>query len=185
MASEGAGERRYVALLRGVNLGRAARVAMADLRALVDELGYRDARTVLNSGNVAFSGPQRPLAAIADALESALAARLGVRSRVIVLTAEDLGRVLAENPLLDRATDHARLVVAIPRDPSSLARVEPLIATDRSPEVLALGSRAAYVWTPAGVSGSTALAAVGNAIGEDVTTRNWATMLKLAAVLGG
>ncbi|HSD71146.1 MAG TPA: DUF1697 domain-containing protein, partial [Thermoanaerobaculia bacterium] len=43
--------RRHVALIRGINVGRAKRVAMADLRALVGDLGYGDVRTLLNSGN--------------------------------------------------------------------------------------------------------------------------------------
>jgi uncharacterized protein (DUF1697 family) len=47
---------RYVALLRGVNVGRAVRIAMADLRALVRRAGYREAATLLNSGNVTFAG---------------------------------------------------------------------------------------------------------------------------------
>ena len=41
-------KKRYIALLRGVNVGRAKRVAMADLRKLVEELGYADVRSVLN-----------------------------------------------------------------------------------------------------------------------------------------
>ena len=44
----------YVALLRGINVGRAKRVAMADLRALFEQLGFGDVRTLLNSGNVGF-----------------------------------------------------------------------------------------------------------------------------------
>jgi len=44
-----------VALLRGINVGKAKRIAMADLRALIEGLGYTDVRTLLNSGNVVFS----------------------------------------------------------------------------------------------------------------------------------
>ena len=58
--------RRYVALLRGINVGRAKRVAMADLRALLAELGYRDPRSLLNSGNLVFSSPQTDTAEMAD-----------------------------------------------------------------------------------------------------------------------
>ena len=45
----------HVALLRGINVGTAKRVAMANLRTMVEELGYGDVRTLLNSGNVVFS----------------------------------------------------------------------------------------------------------------------------------
>ena len=47
--------RTEIALLRGINVGKAKRVAMAELRALVEKLGYGDVRTLLNSGNVVFS----------------------------------------------------------------------------------------------------------------------------------
>ena len=47
---------RNIALLRGINLGAKRRVAMADLRALLEELGYTDVRTVLASGNAIFTG---------------------------------------------------------------------------------------------------------------------------------
>jgi len=51
---------RQVALLRGVNnIGAARRVAMADLRVLFEGLGFRDVRTLLNSGNVVLSVPNR------------------------------------------------------------------------------------------------------------------------------
>jgi uncharacterized protein (DUF1697 family) len=46
-----------VGLIRGINVGRAKRVAMADLRALVESLGYGEVKTLLNSGNVVFTAP--------------------------------------------------------------------------------------------------------------------------------
>ncbi len=49
---------RQVALLRGINLGSKRRIAMADLRELLTELGYEDVRTVLASGNAIFTGPK-------------------------------------------------------------------------------------------------------------------------------
>jgi uncharacterized protein (DUF1697 family) len=49
---------KQVALIRGINVGRAKRVAMADLRALVESLGCSDVRTLLNSGNIVFTTPR-------------------------------------------------------------------------------------------------------------------------------
>ena len=49
---------RHIALLRGINVGRAKRIAMADLRELLASMGYTDVRTLLNSGNVVFSEPR-------------------------------------------------------------------------------------------------------------------------------
>src|ERR1700704_4724623 len=69
---------RRVALLRGVNVGKAKRVAMADLRKLVEGLGYGDVRTLLNSGNVLFTVPAGMTGDAAARIENAIGARLGV-----------------------------------------------------------------------------------------------------------
>src|SRR5688572_4013562 len=73
---------QYVALLRGINVGTAKRVAMADLRALVEGLGYQNVRTLLNSGNVVFGGPSASPGAVAARIERAFEGRLGFPSKV-------------------------------------------------------------------------------------------------------
>lgn len=170
---------RLVALLRGINVGRAKRVAMADLRALVADLGYRDVRTLLNSGNVVFTASGEAPGNAAFRIEEALAARLGVRSRITVVTAGELAAAVAENPLLDVAGDPSRLLVAFLADPADRPRLEPLLAEDWAPQALALGARVAYLWCPEGVLASRLPEAVGRLLGDAVTTRNWATVLKL------
>ncbi|HZW81825.1 MAG TPA: DUF1697 domain-containing protein, partial [Candidatus Deferrimicrobium sp.] len=80
-------EGKQVALIRGINVGRAKRVAMAELRALVEDLGYSDVRTLLNSGNIVFAAPGTDKLDSAARIEETLSSRLGVSARVIVLTA--------------------------------------------------------------------------------------------------
>jgi uncharacterized protein (DUF1697 family) len=173
---------RQVALLRGINVGRAKRVAMAELRALVEALGYGDVRTLLNSGNVVFTASGAAAGDAASRIEEALAARLGVSSRVTVLTAEELAVAVAENPLLDLAHDPSRLLVAVLADPADRLRLKALAAQDWTPEALALGARVAYLWCPEGMLASKLPEAVGRVLGPAVTTRNWATMTKLLAL---
>ena len=167
-----------VALLRGINVGPAKRVAMSDLRTIVTDLGGSDVRTLLNSGNVIFRADDAG-ADYAGQIETALVSRLGVQARVIVLTGEELAVVLAENPIKD-AADYSRLIVAIPSAAEDLARLQPLAMQDWSPEVLAIGPHAAYLWCPDGVLAGRLFTAVGKTLGDQVTTRNWSTMLKLA-----
>ena len=169
----------YIALLRGVNIGRSKRVAMADLRALVAQLGYRDVRTLLNSGNVVFSGPRAPAARVAGQVEVALAKHLGVTVRVVVLTAPELEAAVAENPLVEIASDPSRLAFAVPSDPKEMVLVKPLLEKDWTPETLAAGPRAAYCWCPGGFHDSPVAEAVRRAFGDSVTMRNWATVTKL------
>lgn len=171
-----------IALLRGINVGRAKRIAMADLRTLFEELGFTGVRTVLNSGNVVFGGATCAPAAAAAAIEEALVRRLGVASRVTVLGAGELAQVIAGNPLLATATDHARLVTFLLAGEAQRALLAPLAKQDWAPGALAVGERAAYVWCPTGVLDSAAAAAVAKALGDTTTSRNWNTLSKLHAL---
>ncbi|MDB5310278.1 MAG: hypothetical protein JWO38_4480 [Gemmataceae bacterium] len=175
---------RQVALIRGINVGRAKRVAMADLRALVEDLGYRDVRTLLNSGNVVFTSPRAAPLAAAARIEKALATGLGVSARVTVLAAAELAAAVADNPLLEVAADPSRLLVAVPSDPADRSKLEPLVEQDWDKDVLAVGPRVAYLWCAGGILASRLAEAVGRALGDAVTTRNWATVMKLHALAG-
>jgi uncharacterized protein (DUF1697 family) len=173
---------RQIALIRGINVGRAKRVAMADLRALVEDLGYSDVSTLLNSGNVVFSTPRATAGDAAARLEKAMRQRLGVSARVTVLTAAELAAIVTENPLLDVANNPSRLLVAVLRNPADRRKLEPLTKQDWAPELLAIGTRVAYLWSPDGVLASRLAEAVNRLLGDAVTARNWATTLKLYAL---
>jgi len=168
-----------VVLIRGINVGRAKRVSMADLRAVFEELGYREIRTLLNSGNVVFAADSEGPEIATRRTEEAMAARRGVQARVTVLTASDLATIVAENPLKPIATDPSRHLAAVLADPRDRVWLDPLLEQDWSPEALALGPHAAYLWCPAGVSESRLWLDVDRALGDGVTTRNWSTMTKL------
>lgn len=176
--------KRYIALLRGVNVGRAKRIAMADLRKLVEDLGYTEVRSVLNSGNVVFSGPSRPQAEVAAGIEETLVLKLGVVARTLVLDGEELAAIVAANPLTGQAGDHARLLTFILSSPSCTTRpaIEALCSRNWHPGAVALGERAAYVWCPDGILDSAAAAALGKLLGDTTTSRNWTTLLKLHAL---
>jgi uncharacterized protein (DUF1697 family) len=175
--------RRHVALLRGINVGRAKRIAMADLRALVTDLGYRDVQTLLNSGNVLFTVPSGTRGDPAGRIEQAMTKHLGVAARVTVLTAADVVTAITGNPLLEIADDPSRLMVAVLTIPADRAKLRPLARKRWAPEAFAIGARVAYLWHPTGIIKSPLAKAVGDALGDAVTTRNWATMTKLQALL--
>jgi uncharacterized protein (DUF1697 family) len=173
---------RQIALLRGVNVGRAKRIAMADLRKVLGDLGFSGVRTLLNSGNAVFDCPARDAALSAVRIEEALVLKLGVASRVTVLGAEQLADVVAENPLQDIAADPAKLMVAVLNNPADRTRLEPLAHQPWQPEAFALGRWCAYIWCADGVLASRAAAAMGNLLGDAVTTRNWSTITRLHAL---
>jgi uncharacterized protein (DUF1697 family) len=175
--------RRHVALIRGINVGKAKRVAMSDLRALVEGLGYQDVRTLLNSGNVVFTVPASDRKAPATRIEKAITARLGISARVTVLTAEELAAVVACNRFGKVADDPSRLFVTVLIDPADQKRLLPLARQDWSPDILSVGARVAYLWCPKGMLESRLAETVSRLLGDGATTRNWATMMKIYALL--
>ncbi|HSZ44148.1 MAG TPA: DUF1697 domain-containing protein, partial [Streptosporangiaceae bacterium] len=88
----------HVALLRGINVGGKNKVPMAELRDVVTSLGHTGVTTYIQSGNVLFTASEDDTAKLAAALEAAIAEAFGVRSPVVVLSREDLVRVLDTNP---------------------------------------------------------------------------------------
>jgi uncharacterized protein (DUF1697 family) len=181
-AAKSLSDRCQIALIRGINVGRAKRVAMADLRHMLEGLGYGDVQTLLNSGNVVFSNPKSTAVAAAPRIEQGLV-RLGVPARAIVLEAGELAEIVRKNPLLGVAKDPTRLFVSVLANPADRRALMPLSKLDWGKERLAIGARVTYVWCPEGLLASRLSEAIGRALGDAVTTRNWATMTKLHAMV--
>ena len=173
----------YIALLRGINVGKAKRVAMADLRATIESLGYGDVRTLLNSGNAVFAAQRALKSTAANDLQAALLKKTGVSSRFTLRSAGELTATVEANPLLKMATDHTRLFAAFVTDADGMKLVKPIAAQPWKPEAVALGPGVVYVWCPNGLTESKASLAVTKALGDGVTVRNWATVMKLAAMM--
>lgn len=176
---------RYVALLRGINVGRAKRVAMADLRAVLEGLGFGEVRTLLNSGNAVFTAPAVIRGDAGDRISKALAERVGVSSRVTVLTAGELSAVIREFPFEGLATDPSRTLVAFLADPADRSRLMPLLEQDWGPDRLAVGTRVAYIWCSEGILAGQALEGLARVLRDGVTTRNYATVRKLDRLARG
>ena len=176
--------KRCIALLRGVNLGGHKKVPMAELRRLIEELGFTDVRTLLNSGNVVFTARANAVHGAAARIEQAVVDQLGVSSKVTVLTAAELGAILDENPLAAVADNPSRLLIAVFAADDARARAAELESRTWEPEALAVGSRAAYLWCPNGISAGELAEAVDRALKTGVTARNLATMTKLRVLAG-
>jgi uncharacterized protein (DUF1697 family) len=173
---------RYIALLRGVNLGGYNRVAMADLRALVSKIGYDDVKTLLQSGNVVFSGPKKSHAALERELEAAFEKALTFKVDFHVRTADEWRKVIDGNPFTVEAdNDPARLVVSCYKSSLDAAKVKAAQAAITGREKLRAEGRHLYMTFPDGQGNSKAALVVGRILGNG-TARNWNTVLKLAAL---
>jgi uncharacterized protein (DUF1697 family) len=171
-----------IAFLRGINVGKAKRIAMADLRALVEGLGCTNVRTLLNSGNVVFDVSRPNVGKLAPAIEAAIQGAAGFTSSVIVMTAADLDAIVRANPLLAVAKDSSRHLVAFVSHSGVLKQARVLLQPSWKPDVIAIGTRAAYLWCANGLIDSRLMKEFARLAGNSVTTRNWATVLKLQAL---
>jgi uncharacterized protein (DUF1697 family) len=173
---------RFVALLRGVNVGKARRLPMAGLRALLTQMGYTDVATLLNSGNVVFSAAKGAPAQHATAIAAAVARELDVDVSVVVKSASELASIVAGNPLAVGAFDPSRLLVAYVQDEKSLSSLATVARLVVSPERFVIGKKAAYLHCANGILDSKAGKALLGREGTMATTRNWSTTLKLNAL---
>jgi uncharacterized protein (DUF1697 family) len=174
---------RYVALFRGINVGKAKRIAMADLRALLGKAGYTEVTTLLNSGNVVFTGEAGPNSRHATRIREAVAKKLGVDALVIVKSAPEIAAVVKGNQLGAVATDASRLLIALVQDDAGLKAVKSLVADDWGNERMLVGRHAAYLWCADGILESRALGKLLTGLEGRGTTRNWATLGKIHALM--
>jgi uncharacterized protein (DUF1697 family) len=174
---------RYALLLRGINVGRAHRIAMADLRELLHAEGHGAARTLLQSGNVALDSTLPP-GELAGSVEQALVRRFGFPVPAVVRTRDELLAVVASDPLGAVVTDPTRYVVSFFAGDVPAELGERLGAVDPQDDAYALDGRELYLWCPHGQLSSPLAAALGKHRGGPVgTVRNWRTVLALAELL--
>ena len=174
---------RYVALFKGINVGRAKRIAMEDLRVLLGKLGYADVQTLLNSGNVVFTADAGPAVKFAEHIRQAVLRKTGVDALVIVKSAKEMAAIVADNELGKVATDPSRLLVALTNDNKTLKPVEALANVAWGDERIHVGKHAAYLWCANGILESEALDALLKGLKGTGTTRNWTTLNKIHALM--
>jgi uncharacterized protein (DUF1697 family) len=172
---------RQVALLRGINVGRNARVRMADLRELLTGAGYGEVRTHLQSGNVVLAA-EATGAELEQELEALLEGRLQSPIRVLVRNARELRAVVDADPLAEVAENPSLKQVTFLGSEldSAMAKELEAAATDLAPERLVVRGREIYTWHPDGIQRSpTAKLLTDQRLQVTVTARNWNTVTKL------
>ncbi|WP_406279323.1 DUF1697 domain-containing protein [Embleya sp. NBC_00896] len=172
---------KYVALLRGINVGGHRKVPMADLRRTLTELGYTEVRTLLQSGNAVFEAAEQPTADLVAAIEPQLLAEFGFAVDVMVRSADELRAVAAANPLEVR--DPAKLAVAFlaeAPDPDVSAGLDP---KSYAPDELRTGERELYMYCPDGLGKARVTPILMRRLGGAATVRNWNTVTKLLAMV--
>jgi uncharacterized protein (DUF1697 family) len=168
---------RWVALLRGVNVGGRNRVPMAELRRVLADTGCEDVSTYIQSGNVVFRcGGRR--AALARELEAAIAAAFGVPSRVVLRSGQELRALVDAHPF---GTDTSHTYVTFLAEKPKRAALARLAELDVAPDRYELVGGDVVVQYPNGVQGSKLTTALlERQLGVAGTNRNWRTVTRLA-----
>lgn len=172
----------YVALLRGVNVGQNL-LKMERLRELCAQIGMKNVRTYVQSGNVVFQA-EGAASKWAQALERKLAGETRLPVTVVVKTAAEMNSVLATNPFLkEKGIDAARLHVTFLQQAPAKSAVEALAKIKAGLDRFRWLGSGIYLHCPEGYGRSKlANTAIEKVLGMRATTRNWKTIGKLCAM---
>lgn len=172
--------KKYVLLLRGINVGGHNKLPMKDLRGSLEALGYKDVKTYIQSGNVVLSARSAPdESAIAAAIEK----QFGFSPRILAIPGEQFEAVAAANPYKDEDLDGKFLHIWYLAGPHS-ADMDGIHSRKGGREEFVLTDDAFYLKAPDGIARSKLASDVEKLLGVEGTGRNLNTVRKLLAMLG-
>lgn len=177
---------RYVALLRGINVGGNKKVPMARLRELMEGLGYGGVATLLQSGNAVFTSKEKSPAKVVKQLEAAIAGEFGFEVSIVLRTRDELAAAIEANPLPGAEDAPSQFLVTflsgVP-EPKRLQAIEPAAYL---PDEFRVVGREIYARFPNGIRDSKLATVLGGAkLGVTPTARNWSTVTKLLELADG
>ena len=176
---------RHVVLLRGINIGPRNRIAMPALRKALEEAGFTDVRTYLQSGNVVLESRAKP-ETVRRKVEQLIAKQFGLEIAVVVRTRAQLAAVAKRNPHAKLATEPKRYQVTFlsKKLPAKVVReLEQAAAPD---ERVVVAGREVYAWHPKTIARSKLWSKLaGQGLGVTATSRNWTTVEALLELASG
>ena len=167
---------RYVAFLRGINLGPTNKISMPELRELAEGLGYTEVASYINSGNLIFSSPKKA-ATLEREISAAIQERFGTDTDVAVRTPAQLRKILADNPYPEGSPSQVTVAFLTKAAPPEAKDKVAAIATNAEPFTFA-GSEI-YVYYSNGIGKSKLAEKFSSVIGVSATVRNVRTVAKV------
>jgi uncharacterized protein (DUF1697 family) len=173
----------WIALLRAINLVRKdSRLAMADLRARLEELGLQDVRTHLQTGNVVFRAPRGGRERLRAEIEDAVAELVPDRPQVFLLTPAELARAARANPF-DVADDHQCNLIFLDATPSAAAKRK-LAEQQDDVYTIAVKGRTVYYAYPKAAAGRRRAIDFEGILGARGTARTHKVVARLVEMAG-
>ena len=173
--------KKFIALLRGINVSGQKKIKMSDLKLLFEEMGFKDVQTYIQSGNVIFSSKEISVDKLELKISSSIKRKCGFDVRVIILSAKEIEYVLKNNPFFKKRKDEDKLYVTFLSKIPSDENIENMHSIDYSPEEYFIEEKHLYLFVPNGYG----KARINNNLFEnklkvDGTTRNWKTVKALS-----
>jgi uncharacterized protein (DUF1697 family) len=169
----------YIALFRGINVGGKNALPMKELVSVLEDLGGRNVRTYIQSGNAVFVSPEKDTLRLSNKIRREIKKRRGFEPHVLLLEVADIERAIRKNPFPEAVTDprvlHAGFLASVPEKPN-LKALESL-KSDR--ERYQLIDKVFYLHAPEGIGRSKLAAKVEKLLGVPMTDRNWRTVCAL------
>lgn len=167
----------WVALLRGVG-GGIRPLPMRELTAALEDIGLKDVRTYIQSGNVVFSSA-RSAARLAVEIERCIEKKFGFHSNTFVLSVPELQRAAKGNPFPQADEKPQTLHLFFLAKPARAAQLDAMNEIKTKSEQFVLKSKVFYFYTPDGFGISKLGAKAERLLGVDTTARNWRTVGKV------
>lgn len=175
----------WIALLRGINVGGANRLPMAELRGELERLGLDRVETYIQSGNIVFGSDAGSADQLAERIEAAIEDAHGFRPRVLVLSAARLREAMQSNPFpaaeAEPKTLHLYFLAERPVDVDLSALEEVASPAER----FELGDGVFYLHTPDGYGRSKLASRAEKLLGVPATARNWRTVTRVQELVEG
>jgi len=172
---------RYVALLRGINVGGNTMIKMEELRKTFEALGFQRVVSYINSGNIAFDAKKASEPNLVRKIEVAVEKLIDKPVQVMVREQSDIARVIANNPFDGRYQSHKEMHVLFLKSELSVEQISWLTEATPSGEHFQVSGREIYCHLPMGVADSyLGRGQFEKKIKAAVTARNWRTVEKLA-----
>lgn len=176
---------KYVAFLRGINVGGNKKVPMEDLRKAFADMGFPNAKTLLNTGNVVFESNETNHTKIKQIIEDQLENTFGWRIDVFLRTQESLQKCVSDNPFKNIViTKDTRLYVTFLPDETVSSLKIPYVSENNLFEILTIKDNALFSVLTILQDGDSLklMDMIGKNFGKQITTRNWNTINKLASL---
>jgi uncharacterized protein (DUF1697 family) len=163
---------QYISLLRGINVGKSKRISKEELIKLHESLGFKNAQTFIQSGNVVFETSISSNKKISDLISKSFQENYGFDVPVVVLTSKELEKVLKKNPYQKEAVkDASKALIGFLSSQPDPAKLRSMNALKSPPNIFKADSSALYLFCPEGV-GRAKLPNFEKTLGVGITFRN-------------